>query len=67
MPGWLPATRISICPPTERGSSTPPEGVIAAIRHAQGQADRPDQILFGGDFIMDGAKVGKAEALAQWA
>jgi Icc protein len=49
------------------GLEHPAEGVIAAIRHAQGQADRPDLILFGGDFIMDGAKIGKEEALAQWA
>jgi Icc protein len=49
------------------GYDRPEEGMVAAIRHAQGQADRPDMLLFGGDMVMDSLKAGKDEALAQWA
>jgi 3',5'-cyclic AMP phosphodiesterase CpdA len=43
-----------------------PEGMAAAIRHAQGQADRPDLLLFGGDCIGDALETPKAEVLRQW-
>jgi len=48
------------------GYDRPEEGMISALRHAQGQADRPDMILFGGDMIMDSLKTSKEEALALW-
>ena len=43
-----------------------PEGLAAALRHAQGQADRPDLILFGGDCIGDALATPKPNVLAQW-
>jgi Icc protein len=45
----------------------PAEGMIAALRHAQSQPDRPDLIVFGGDMVMDSLKKEKEEVLAQWA
>ncbi len=42
-------------------------GLAKAIRHAQGQADRPDFLFFGGDLIMDSLKQDKEKTLAQWA
>lgn len=48
------------------GYDQPEEGVAAAVRHAQGQPDRPDLILFGGDMVMDTLKVPKARALELW-
>ncbi len=44
----------------------PPGGMAAAIRHAQGQADKPDLLLFGGDMIMDSLGTEKSKVLAQW-
>jgi len=41
-------------------------GMAAAIRHAQGQADRPDLLLFGGDCIGDALGETKERVLAQW-
>ena len=43
-----------------------PEGLAAALRHAQGQAVRPDLILFGGDCIGDALATPKPNVLAQW-
>lgn len=43
-----------------------PDGMAAAIRHAQSQPDKPDLILFGGDLIMDSLYCDKATANAQW-
>lgn len=48
------------------GYDSPEQGMASAIRHAQGQADRPDMLLFGGDMVMDALKSTKALALAQW-
>lgn len=45
----------------------PAAGMAEAIRHAQGQADRPDLLLFGGDLIGDALYAPKDEVLAQWA
>jgi len=44
----------------------PEEGMAAAIRHAQAQADRPDLLLFGGDCIGDALYTPKDEVLRQW-
>jgi len=44
----------------------PPGGMAAAIRHAQGQADKPDLLLFGGDMVMDSLGTEKPRVLAQW-
>ncbi len=41
-------------------------GFAAALRHVQGQADRPDLVLFGGDCIGDALDVPKAHVLEQW-
>jgi 3',5'-cyclic AMP phosphodiesterase CpdA len=38
----------------------------AAIRHAQGHADKPELLLFGGDMVMDSLKTEKAKVIAQW-
>ncbi len=43
-----------------------PEGMAAAIRHAQNQPDKPDVLLFGGDLIMDSLYGDKASAHAHW-
>lgn len=43
-----------------------PEGMTAALRHAQGQADKPDILLFGGDCIGDALETPKPRVLAQW-
>lgn len=45
----------------------PEENMAAAIRQAQGEADPPDLLLFGGDMVMDNLFVPKEAALAQWA
>lgn len=45
----------------------PEEGVVAALRHAQGHADRPELMLFTGDVIGDALYTAKEEVLAQWA
>jgi 3',5'-cyclic AMP phosphodiesterase CpdA len=39
---------------------------VAALRHVHALADPPDFILFGGDYIMDGLKASKDDALADW-
>jgi Icc protein len=44
----------------------PVEGMRAAIRHAQGQADPPQLIFFGGDMVFDSLQVEKDQALALW-
>jgi len=41
-------------------------GMAAAIRHAQGQTDRPDLLLFGGDCIGDALGTPKDKVLQQW-
>ena len=43
-----------------------PEGMAAALRHAQGQADKPDILLFGGDCIGDALGTPKPQVLVQW-
>lgn len=43
-----------------------PEGLAAAIRHAQAQADKPDLFLFGGDCIMDSLASPKPRVMEQW-
>ncbi|MBI2497753.1 MAG: metallophosphoesterase [Opitutae bacterium] len=43
-----------------------PEGMIAALRHAQGQPDKPDLLLFGGDCIGDALETPKPRVLEQW-
>ncbi|MDI1248890.1 MAG: metallophosphoesterase [Lacunisphaera sp.] len=44
-----------------------PAGMAAALRHAQGLADRPDLILFGGDCIGDALENPRESVLEQWA
>jgi 3',5'-cyclic AMP phosphodiesterase CpdA len=43
-----------------------PAGMAAALRHAQGLADKPDLLLFGGDCIGDALETPKDEVLRQW-
>jgi 3',5'-cyclic AMP phosphodiesterase CpdA len=43
-----------------------PEGMAAALRHAQSLEDPPEAILFGGDCIGDALGKPKAEVLEQW-
>jgi len=43
-----------------------PEGMTAALRHAQGLADPPDVLLFGGDCIGDALGTPKARVLEEW-
>jgi 3',5'-cyclic-AMP phosphodiesterase len=43
-----------------------PEGMTAALRHAQGQADKPDLLLFTGDCIGDALGTPKERVLRQW-
>jgi 3',5'-cyclic AMP phosphodiesterase CpdA len=43
-----------------------PEGMAAALRHAQAQADKPDMLLFGGDCIGDALAAPKPRVLMQW-
>ncbi|MBI2516013.1 MAG: metallophosphoesterase [Opitutae bacterium] len=43
-----------------------PEGMTAALRHAQGHADKPDLLLFGGDCIGDALETPKDRVLPQW-
>ena len=43
-----------------------PEGMAAALRHAQGRADKPDILLFGGDCIGDALGTPKPQVLVQW-
>lgn len=45
----------------------PEEGMAEALRHAQGQADRPELLLFTGDVIGDALYTPKDSVLAQWA
>lgn len=45
----------------------PEDGMAEALRHAQGQADRPELLLFTGDVIGDALYTAKDEVLAQWA
>lgn len=59
-------TDIHVLPDMEHFDQ-PEEGMAAAIRHAQGQADKPDLLLFGGDMVMDSLKTEKSKVLAQWA
>ena len=48
---------------SENGS---PEGMAAAIRHAQAQADKPELFLFGGDCIFDSLATAKPRVMEQW-
>ena len=43
-----------------------PKGMEAAIEHAQGQKDKPDFILTGGDLIMDSFAADADRTKAQW-
>jgi 3',5'-cyclic AMP phosphodiesterase CpdA len=43
-----------------------PEGMAAALRHAQGLADQPDILLFGGDCIGDALYTPMEHVLPQW-
>lgn len=43
-----------------------PKGMEAAINHAQGQKDKPNLILTGGDLIMDAMGVDAARTKVQW-
>ncbi len=43
-----------------------PEGMAAALRHAQSLADRPDLLLFGGDCIGDALYTPMKDVLPQW-
>lgn len=58
-------TDIHVLPSME-GLQNPVDGMASAIRHAQGQADKPDLIFFGGDLIMDALKQEKPKVIAQW-
>jgi 3',5'-cyclic AMP phosphodiesterase CpdA len=58
-------TDLHVLPPTE-GFQDSAAGMTAALRHAQGQADKPEVLFFTGDLIMDSLKRTKAEANAQW-
>ena len=58
-------TNIHVLPDSEKFEQ-PEEGMAAAIRHAQGQADKPDLILFGGDMVMDSLKTEKSKVITQW-
>lgn len=53
--------------PNREGFQDSAAGMTAAIRHAQGQAEKPDILLFGGDMVMDSLKRTKDEVRAQWA
>jgi 3',5'-cyclic AMP phosphodiesterase CpdA len=48
--------------PEKRGA----EGLAAAIRHAQGQKDKPELMLFGGDNIMDAFEADKERSKLQF-
>ncbi|PTY04974.1 metallophosphoesterase [Opitutaceae bacterium EW11] len=52
--------------PDREGFQSPAAGMTAALRHAQGQPDRPEILLFGGDLVMDSLKHSKEEVNAQW-
>lgn len=52
--------------PNSPGFHDPSHGMAEAIRHAQGLADRPDLLFFGGDLIMDGLKLDREKTTAQW-
>lgn len=43
-----------------------PKGMEAAIEHAQGQKDKPNMILTGGDLIMDALGADAARTKTQW-
>lgn len=43
-----------------------PDGMVAALRHAQGHAEKPDLLLFGGDCIGDALGTPKDRVLLQW-
>jgi 3',5'-cyclic AMP phosphodiesterase CpdA len=58
-------TDTHVMPPSE-GFQDSAAGLARAIRHAQGQADKPDVIFFGGDLVMDALKRDKANVVAQW-
>jgi Icc protein len=47
----------------ERGA---PKGMEAAIEHAQGQKDKPQLIITGGDLIMDSFGADEERTKAQW-
>ena len=47
----------------ERGA---PKGMEAAIEHAQGQKDKPDMIITGGDLIMDALATDKTRVTELW-
>lgn len=55
-------TDIHVLP--EKGA---PKGMEAALEHAQGQKDKPQMIVTGGDLIMDSWAVDKDRTAAQWA
>ena len=58
-------TDIHVMPEMD-GLRNPPTGMAEAIRHAQGQTDKPELLLFGGDLIMDALKLEKEKVTAQW-
>lgn len=58
-------TDIHVMPAGE-GFQDPPLGMAQALQHAQGLADKPDLIFFGGDLIMDGLKMDRDRTIAQW-
>jgi len=58
-------TDIHVLPEMD-GLQNPPMGMAEAIRHAQGQTDKPELLLFGGDLIMDALKLEKEKVTAQW-
>jgi 3',5'-cyclic AMP phosphodiesterase CpdA len=43
-----------------------PAGMAEALRHAQGQADKPELILFGGDCVGDALGTPKPKVMEQW-
>lgn len=47
----------------EKGAA---EGLAACLKHVQGQADKPDLIVTGGDMIMDGFAADEARTKLQW-
>lgn len=58
-------TDIHVLPEME-GLQNPPAGMAEAIRHAQGQAEKPDLLFFGGDLIMDALKLPMEKVQPQW-
>lgn len=59
-------TDIHVGPDKADLLASPAAGMAAALRHAQGLADRPDLLLFGGDCISDALYAPKDSVLEQW-